>query len=132
MTSTGGSIVFVTVLLYLAIAAYSAGDVENPSPSDSKQRQANAAELDLGLQGRKWCMPKEDTSDKILQENIEFVCNNGIDCKPIQPGGPCYYPKNAWSHAQYAMNAYYSAKGRNSVDCDFNQTGFLSDSDLSM
>lgn len=76
-------------------------------------------------------MPKNDASDAALQANIDFVCGWGIDCKPIQDGGPCFQPDNVRSHAAYAMNAYYQANDRNDFDCDFVNTGVVTTSDPS-
>ncbi|KAL3829121.1 hypothetical protein ACJIZ3_017923 [Penstemon smallii] len=80
---------------------------------------------------KKWCIPKEEATNDELQANIDFVCGSGVDCKPIQGGGPCYEPDNVRSHASYAMNAYYQAHGRDDFDCDFSNTGFISSSDPS-
>lgn len=80
---------------------------------------------------RKWCVPKSDASDEALQKNIDYVCSSGVDCKPIQSGGPCFDPNTVRSHASYAMNAYYQTFGRNDYNCDFNRTGFLTSSDPS-
>ncbi|KAK9280474.1 hypothetical protein L1049_014166 [Liquidambar formosana] len=78
-----------------------------------------------------WCVPKSDSSDEALQGNIDFVCSSGVDCKPIQDGGPCFSPNTVFSHASYAMNAYYQAFGRNDFDCDFAHTGVLTSTDPS-
>lgn len=80
---------------------------------------------------RQWCVPKSDTSDDALQKNIDYVCSNGVDCKPIQQGGPCFVPDTVKSHASYAMNAFYQASGRHDFDCDFNNTGVLTSIDPS-
>ncbi|KAJ6315747.1 hypothetical protein OIU78_019087 [Salix suchowensis] len=42
--------------------------------------------------GRQWCVPESDASDDALQKNIDYVCSIGVDCKPIQQGGPCFDP----------------------------------------
>ncbi|KAL9412892.1 hypothetical protein AB3S75_041533 [Citrus x aurantiifolia] len=81
--------------------------------------------------GRKWCVPKSDASDAALQANIDYVCGTGVDCKPIQAGGPCFNPNNVRSHAAYAMNAFYQANGRHDYACDFNKTGVLTSADPS-
>ncbi|KAI3461546.1 hypothetical protein Pfo_018209 [Paulownia fortunei] len=80
---------------------------------------------------KKWCIPKNDATDAALQANIDFVCGSGVDCKPIQDGGPCFPPDNVRSHAAYAMNAYYQANGHNDFDCDFINTGVVTTSDPS-
>lgn len=60
-----------------------------------------------------------------LQDNIEYVCGQGINCAPIQPGGACYYPDTVAAHAAFLMNEYYQAFGRNDFDCDFGHTGMI-------
>ncbi|XP_058214019.1 glucan endo-1,3-beta-glucosidase [Rhododendron vialii] len=75
--------------------------------------------------GNKWCVPKQDASDEALQANIDFVCDSGVDCTPIQNNGPCFEPDTVRSHASFAMNAYFQANGRNDYDCDFTNTGVI-------
>ncbi|KAL8148449.1 glucan endo-1,3-beta-glucosidase-like isoform X2 [Apium graveolens] len=72
--------------------------------------------------GRRWCLPKPEANDENLQKNIDYVCGLGIDCRPIQEGGACFFPDTVRAHAAYAMNAYYQATGGNGYDCDFAQT----------
>eukprot|EP01018_Ginkgo_biloba_P033247 Gb_04530 [translate_table: standard] len=78
-----------------------------------------------------WCVPKANADPKALQANIDYVCGQGVDCSPIQAGGPCFTPNTIAAHATYAMNAFYQTFGRNSYDCDFAQTGALTVSDPS-
>ncbi|KAJ6902121.1 hypothetical protein NC651_019787 [Populus alba x Populus x berolinensis] len=80
---------------------------------------------------KKWCVPKADATDKALQANIDYVCSQGMDCKPIQAGGACFSPDNVRSHASYIMNSYYQSHGRNDFNCDFSQTAVLTTSDPS-
>lgn len=82
--------------------------------------------------GRHWCVPKKDVSDEALQKNIDYVCSTGVDCKPIQEGGPCFNPNTVRSHASYAMNAFYQTFGRKDFNCDFNHTGVITSTDPSM
>eukprot|EP00253_Pinus_taeda_P000811 PITA_00811 len=81
--------------------------------------------------GKVWCITKPGADEKTLQANLNYACGQGIDCGPIQPGGPCYSPNTVACHAAYAMNAYYQAKGRNSWNCDFAQTGAITTTDPS-
>ncbi|KAL0321961.1 UNVERIFIED_CONTAM: Glucan endo-1,3-beta-glucosidase [Sesamum calycinum] len=81
--------------------------------------------------GKKWCVPKADASDAALQANLDYACGQGIDCKPIQPGGACFTPETVRSHASFAMNSYYQAKGRNDFNCDFSGTGVITSTDPS-
>eukprot|EP00252_Welwitschia_mirabilis_P007581 TRINITY_DN190_c0_g1_i1.p1 TRINITY_DN190_c0_g1~~TRINITY_DN190_c0_g1_i1.p1 ORF type:complete len:472 (-),score=33.96 TRINITY_DN190_c0_g1_i1:699-2114(-) len=80
---------------------------------------------------KKWCVAKPEASPSVLQSNIDYVCGQGIDCSPIQSGGPCFNPNTIIAHATYAMNAYFQAAGRHPYDCDFAQTGLLTDEDPS-
>lgn len=82
-------------------------------------------------QGKKWCVPKPDATDAALQANIDYVCSNGADCRPIQPGGACYEPTSVRAHASYIMNAFYQSNGRNDFNCDFRNTGVVTFSDPS-
>ncbi|GAV90685.1 Glyco_hydro_17 domain-containing protein/X8 domain-containing protein [Cephalotus follicularis] len=84
-----------------------------------------------GGSDRRWCVPGSDASDAALQANIDYVCSTGVDCKPIQEGGPCFNPNTVRSHASYAMNSYYQAFGRHDFDCDFNHTGIVTSADPS-
>ncbi|KAF3679044.1 glucan endo-1,3-beta-D-glucosidase [Capsicum chacoense] len=73
-----------------------------------------------------WCMPKPGTPDSELQANLDYACSmTGIDCSPIQAGGPCFEPNTVASHAAYAMNILYQTAGRNPWNCDFSQTATL-------
>ncbi|XP_015886608.3 glucan endo-1,3-beta-glucosidase isoform X2 [Ziziphus jujuba] len=83
----------------------------SPSPRDGKQKQ--------------WCVPKAGVDSEALQRNIDYVCGLGLDCGPIQEGGPCFAPNTIRAHAAYAMNVYYQTMGRNDYDCDFAQTGTI-------
>ncbi|KAI3458707.1 hypothetical protein Pfo_015370 [Paulownia fortunei] len=81
--------------------------------------------------GKKWCVPKSDVSDAALQNNINYVCSQGIDCQPIQPGGACFSPSTVRAHASFAMNSFYHTKGPNDFNCDFSGTGVLTSIDPS-
>ncbi|KAL5719060.1 hypothetical protein ACHQM5_011892 [Ranunculus cassubicifolius] len=87
----------------------------NPNPTRTKQ----------------WCMPKSGADPNDLQNNIDYVCGLGIDCKPINAGGPCFLPNTIQAHAAYAMNSYYQAMGRYPYDCDFKQTAMITTVDPS-
>lgn len=71
-------------------------------------------------------MPKPGIPESELQSNLDYACGMaGIDCSPIQPGGPCFEPNTVASHAAYAMNILYQTAGRNPWNCDFSQTASL-------
>uniref|UniRef100_A0A803MSN9 X8 domain-containing protein n=1 Tax=Chenopodium quinoa TaxID=63459 RepID=A0A803MSN9_CHEQI len=73
-----------------------------------------------------WCVPKQQATDAELHSNINYICSQGVDCKPIQPGDACYNPNNAKAHATYAMNTFYQTKGRQPYQCYFSQTAAIS------
>ena len=79
-----------------------------------------------------WCIAKSGVDEKSLKGNLDYACGQGIDCRPIQQGGPFYLPNTMVSHTAYAMNAYYQSAGRKSLNCDFVQTGTLTSKDPSM
>lgn len=79
-----------------------------------------------------WCVPKEGATETELQENLDFACGQeGVDCRPIQPGGACFEPNTVKSHAAYAMNQLFQVAGRNSWNCDFRQSAMLTAQDPS-
>ncbi|KAL4191694.1 hypothetical protein AMTRI_Chr07g31180 [Amborella trichopoda] len=80
---------------------------------------------------KQWCLPKANADPRALQENIDYACGQGLDCRPIQIGGACFLPNTIQAHAAYAMNAYYQSAGRHAYDCDFKQTGAISTVDPS-
>ncbi|XP_039050743.1 glucan endo-1,3-beta-glucosidase isoform X2 [Hibiscus syriacus] len=89
----------------------------NPKPRSSK--------------GKRWCLPKTGADESTLQRNVDYVCGLGLDCEPIQQGGDCFLPNTVRAHAAFAMNAYYQSTGKNESDCDFDQTGAITDVDPS-
>ncbi|XP_054782636.1 glucan endo-1,3-beta-glucosidase-like [Prosopis cineraria] len=78
-----------------------------------------------GRGGGQWCVPKPNAANEALQANIDYVCSQGLDCGPIQPGGACFEPNTVLGHATYAMNAYYRAKGPAQINCDFSNSAQL-------
>ncbi|XP_073315769.1 glucan endo-1,3-beta-glucosidase-like [Primulina huaijiensis] len=81
--------------------------------------------------GKKWCVPKPTATDAALQSNINYVCSQGVNCGPIQPGDSCFDPNTVRAHASFIMNAYYQAEGRNDFNCDFAGSGILTVNDPS-
>ncbi|KAL3521673.1 hypothetical protein ACH5RR_019822 [Cinchona calisaya] len=79
--------------------------------------------------GKRWCLPKTGAKEDALQNNLDYVCGLGVDCKPVQEGGACYLPNTVRAHAAYAMNAYYQSTRRNDYDCDFKETGAITEID---
>ncbi|KAI8540496.1 hypothetical protein RHMOL_Rhmol09G0268400 [Rhododendron molle] len=83
--------------------------------------------------GKQWCVPKSGAEAAALQRNIDYVCGLGWEyCRAIQEGGDCFFPDTVGAHAAYAMNAYYQAMGRNKFNCDFEQTGAITNIDPSI
>ncbi|XP_065872125.1 glucan endo-1,3-beta-glucosidase [Euphorbia lathyris] len=80
---------------------------------------------------KKWCVAKADATNAQLQGNIEYVCSQGVDCRPIQGGGACFDPNNLRSHASFLMNSYYQTHGAHDFNCDFSHTGLLTSFDPS-
>ncbi|RWW59858.1 hypothetical protein BHE74_00033181, partial [Ensete ventricosum] len=105
------------LVFFLQVGGQATAPVQtlNPTPSDSKR----------------WCIPKPNTDVLLLQQNVEYVCGQGIDCTPIQPGGVCNFPDTVPAHAAFLMNEYYQAFGRNAFDCDFGRTGMITGIDPS-
>jgi hypothetical protein len=96
----------------------------NPTPTSPKPEP--------GSSGKKWCVAKAEASEAQLQANIDYVCSNGADCKPIQAGGACFNPNSVRSHASFIMNAFYQSNGRHDFNCDFKSTGAITLSDPSI
>ncbi|KAF5743447.1 O-Glycosyl hydrolases family 17 protein [Tripterygium wilfordii] len=79
----------------------------------------------------KWCLPRTGADMEALQRNIDYVCGLGMDCGAIKEGGECFLPNTVPAHAAYAMNVYYQASGKNDYDCDFEETGAITNVDPS-
>ncbi|CAA7399079.1 unnamed protein product [Spirodela intermedia] len=80
----------------------------------------------LPMRAASWCLPKPNTDEKSLQENIDFVCGRGgMECMAIRPGGACFLPDTLQAHAAFAMNAFYQAAAHSPSACDFGQTGLV-------
>lgn len=105
MGSTGNMIVYTSFVIYLVLVG----------------NQGSQAQAQAQPQPQQWCVPQPFVDDQTLQDAIDFACSK-IDCKPIQPGGACF-TNNKKDHARYAMNAYFSANGRNPAHCQFKHAG---------
>jgi len=111
--------------------AYDVGLLRSQSAGPSTAAPRTDGPVIAPPTGKVWCVAKPSADEKSLKENLDYACGQSIDCKPIQQGGPCYLPNTMASHATYAMNAYYQSAGRNSLSCDFAQTGTLTSTDPS-
>ncbi|KAK2642783.1 hypothetical protein Ddye_024546 [Dipteronia dyeriana] len=80
-------------------------------------------DIPLHVAMRKWCIPKNGTSDELLQSNIDYACANGANCGPIQVHQVCYLPNKYFYHASFAMNSYFYTVGGLPANCDFNSSG---------
>ncbi|KAL6131463.1 hypothetical protein ACLB2K_069838 [Fragaria x ananassa] len=95
------------------------GSIPNPTPAKP------APTTPPGNGGKVWCIAKPGATNQALQANLDYACSQpGVDCKPIQPNGPCF-STDIRSQASYAMNAYFQKNGRNNLSCDFSQTGVV-------
>ncbi|TQE11883.1 hypothetical protein C1H46_002517 [Malus baccata] len=112
-------------------AAPKSGVAAGPKSGVSEGPTSGGAQAPSPSAGKRWCVPRSDASDAALQKNIDFVCSSGVDCKPIQGGGPCFQPNTVKSHAAYVMNAYYQANGPQDSNCDFKHTGVVTTTDPS-
>ncbi|KAK8334218.1 hypothetical protein V6Z11_A10G259600 [Gossypium hirsutum] len=70
----------------------------------------------------KFCVPKPEATDSQLQNNLDYACGQGIDCRPIQAGGVCVEPGTVRSRAAFAMNSYFKSKLGVDSACDFSGT----------
>ncbi|GFQ01972.1 glucan endo-1 3-beta-glucosidase, partial [Phtheirospermum japonicum] len=95
-------------------------------------RQGAAAPVQPRAEGnKKWCVPKDEATLPQLQANIDYVCSEGVDCRPIQAGGACFDPNNVKAHASFIMNAFYQIKGRHDYDCNFSGSAMTTSTDPS-
>ncbi|XP_010499944.1 PREDICTED: major pollen allergen Ole e 10-like [Camelina sativa] len=78
-----------------------------------------------------WCIATLTATNAQLQDNINFACSQGVDCRPIRPGGSCFVPDTLVNHASYVMNAYYQSHGRTPEACSFKNTGTFAATDPS-
>ena len=77
-----------------------------------------------------WCIANPLSNNSVLASNIEYVCSQ-LDCRMIQPNGPCFEPDTQMHHASFLMNLYYQANGRHLANCDFRNSGLVSLTDPS-
>ncbi|GAB4860157.1 hypothetical protein Ancab_011635 [Ancistrocladus abbreviatus] len=105
---------------------------QGKGPTASSPSSMPTAPAPPSSDGGKWCVPKSDSTDAALQANLDFVCSNGVDCKPIEEGGPCFLPSTVRSHASYTMNSYYQINGQHDFNCFFSGSGVITSGDPSM
>ncbi|KAJ7557928.1 hypothetical protein O6H91_04G016300 [Diphasiastrum complanatum] len=79
-----------------------------------------------------WCIAKPGMTASVLGAAISYACGEGgANCSAIQPSGSCFYPNDVASHASFAFNAYYQMHGRNTWNCNFDNSAMISTSDPS-
>lgn len=78
-----------------------------------------------------WCVVRSEASDQALQTALEYACEAGADCAPIQSSGLCFLPNTLQAHASYAFNSYYQRKGDSPAACSFSGTATFAATDPS-
>ncbi|KAL2328141.1 hypothetical protein Fmac_021568 [Flemingia macrophylla] len=67
-----------------------------------------------------WCVAKNNAEDAALQAALDWACGaGGVDCGPIQRGGPCYDPSSVQNTASFAFNDYFIKHGMTDDSCNF-------------
>lgn len=73
-----------------------------------------------------WCVAKNNAEDTALQSAIDWACGpGGANCGPVQPGGPCYDPKDLQKTASFVFNDYFLKHGMTEDACNFDNTAAL-------
>ncbi|XP_004243401.1 PLASMODESMATA CALLOSE-BINDING PROTEIN 5 [Solanum lycopersicum] len=73
-----------------------------------------------------WCVAKNNAEDTALQSALDWACGpGGANCGPIQPGGPCYDPKDIQKTASYVFNDYFIKHGMTEDACNFDDNAAL-------
>ncbi|XP_076924529.1 PLASMODESMATA CALLOSE-BINDING PROTEIN 2-like [Bidens hawaiensis] len=78
-----------------------------------------------------WCVARSDASREALQTTLDYACNAGADCAPLQPSGLCFLPNTIQAHASYAYNSYYMRRFMAPGSCDFSGTATFAKTDPS-
>ncbi|XP_057954584.1 PLASMODESMATA CALLOSE-BINDING PROTEIN 5-like [Malania oleifera] len=115
----------VSLLLFLLLGA-TVPLHASPAPPNRSMAQVGGVTLEL------WCVAKNNADDGALQGALDWACGPGAtDCRPIQPGGPCYDSTDLQQRASYAFNDYYIKHGSSDDSCDFGSTAALTSLDPS-
>ncbi|KAL2895281.1 PLASMODESMATA CALLOSE-BINDING PROTEIN 5 [Bienertia sinuspersici] len=73
-----------------------------------------------------------NAEDAALKKAMDWACGpGGVDCRPIQAGGPCYAPDDLIDMASYTFNYFCLNHGMTENFCDFNSTAALTNLDPS-
>lgn len=78
-----------------------------------------------------WCVTRNDASDQALQTALDYACDTGANCTPIQLSGLCYLPNTLQFHASYAFNSYYQRRGNAPGSYGFSDTATVAGTDPS-
>ncbi|KAF5738507.1 ER lumen protein retaining receptor-like [Tripterygium wilfordii] len=78
-----------------------------------------------------WCVARSDASNQALQGALDYACESGADCTPIQPNGLCSLPNTIQAHASYAYNSFFQRKAMAPGSCDFSGTATVAKTDPS-
>ncbi|GBG70909.1 hypothetical protein CBR_g8210 [Chara braunii] len=75
-----------------------------------------------------YCVANDCASDAVIESGLRWVCGGtvGLDCSPIQPGGPCYVNSTV-ARASWAFNLRYVNQSRVKGSCYFGGSGMIID-----
>ena len=74
----------------------------------------------------------QGVSEAVLQTSIDFACGvGGVDCTPINVNGTCFLPDTRYSHASWAINAFYVNSTDGIAACNFQGAARITTSDPS-
>ncbi|MTV29297.1 hypothetical protein FTX61_28605, partial [Nitriliruptoraceae bacterium ZYF776] len=72
-----------------------------------------------GYSSAAYCVCNSGVSETAMQQNIDYACGAGADCRQISSSGPCYNPNTLKDHCNFAVNSYYQKKGQTAMACSF-------------
>lgn len=95
-------------------------DLQNASV---KQRFGLVERGGLVIPTQLWCVANNNAEDTALQGGLDWACGQGgVDCSPIQQGGPCCDPSDVQQMACYAFNDYNLKHGMTDESCNFDHS----------
>ncbi|XP_021765768.1 PLASMODESMATA CALLOSE-BINDING PROTEIN 3-like [Chenopodium quinoa] len=78
-----------------------------------------------------WCVTRLDASVARVNISFDWICENGADCRPIRPGGPCYVEGDIKAMSSYAFNDYFQKTRPSGGLCDYGEVATISNEDPS-